>query len=295
MKPRHGLPFVVMILFSWIGCSSSNGLGHGPDASSGVPATDAANATDHGSVDLVDGTAAVVDSRATVPDIAADIAADSNATPADAEVIEAGPEASDLASVQEAGALTCTPEQLAARQPSGGLNSLLWADVPAEVSSFLTSFLPTAYIEDHFRFLTASDGIAHHQLYMKFEYGCETVSGGQIQWGLAICGGDVRYVGPSRDWQVKVDRVEAAQQIAAAGCDASNLELDLAQVNTPIPGVRECLGLSFYPEWVAGGKSTPCPYGTPIGCSCRAQTCSLQAETGVLTTQKPLAACSDGH
>ena len=169
---------------------------------------------------------------------------------------------------------------------------MAWADVPAEASSFLTSFLPTAYIEDHFRFFVANNDTSQRQPYMSFEYGCETVKGGQVQLGLPICHGDVRYVGPSRDWEVKIDRVEAARRIAATGCDASNLDLQLAQVNTPIPDIRECLGMSFYLAWAAGGQYTPCSGGEPAGCTCHKQACSLQADTGGVTTLPPMAECT---
>ena len=327
MQPRHSLPLIGVSLLILTGCSSSGGPARVPDASSEAPTADVAGATDtapdgrtpptvddappidnraaiaDGNVDRGDDTAPVVDTRATaveagetgsaaVDSPGTDAAQDSRSAPGDASSTEAGPGANDAGAVAEAGtALVCTPEQLAARQPPGNLKSVSWADIPAEASSFLTSFLPIAYIEDHFRFFVPNDDTSQRQFYMTFEYGCETVKGGQIQLGLAICDGVARYVGPSRDWELKIDRVEAARRIAAAGCDASNLDLQLAQVNTPIPGIRECLGLSFYLAWAAGGQHTSCSGGEPAGCICSEQACSLQADTGDLTTRPPMAAC----
>jgi hypothetical protein len=97
---------------------------------------------------------------------------------------------------------------------------------------------------------------------------------------VAIYQGKIRYLGPSREWRVLISEEEANRLAVAAGCDASNLELGWAGERTPIPGVNEYTGASYYPAWQAGGQSVETKPGLPAGSFCKGPTCTVHAETG---------------
>ena len=105
-----------------------------------------------------------------------------------------------------------------------------------------------------------------------------------IQWGVPICQGKVRYVGPSREWRVLVSEANAKALMEAAGCDASNMQLTWDSDGSSIPGVNECFGmLGYHPAWQAGGQSIT-PVGLPPGSYCQAATCMVNAETGAVSS-----------
>lgn len=230
-----------------------------------------------------DGRDAVVDSNASVVEGGAQ--PDSGRGEGDADSGRAD-------SLVDAPPAACSSAQLAAREKPG-YKLVPWAEMPQNLTDFLTTFLPAAYIQDHLRFYSPSSdsAAAAGTMYVNLEFGCETISGGQIQWGLAICSGKIRWIGPSQAWQLNIDRAEAVRRITAAGCNADNLELRLEQVNTPIPGIAECLGLSFHPAWVAGAQSVVCANNLPAGCHCYASRCSLNVDDGALATQVASSAC----
>ena len=183
-------------------------------------------------------------------------------------------------------ASACTPEQDRLRNTIDPNAIIPYDDVPAVVTDFLTSFLSVDYITEHFQFIVTNGSVptAGFPLYFYFIDGCYTDTGQSfIQWGVPICQGKVRYVGPSREWRVLVDEADAKALIEAAGCDSSNMQLTWGSEGSPIPGVNECSGISYYPAWQAGGQSVN-PVGLPPGSYCQAATCMVNAETGAISS-----------
>jgi hypothetical protein len=155
------------------------------------------------------------------------------------------------------------------------------------VTGFLTPFLSVDYITEHFRFIMTNGSVptVGFPWYFYFIDGCYTDTGQSfIQWGVPICQGKVRYVGPSREWRVLVSEANAKALMEAAGCDASNMQLTWDSDGSSIPGVTECLGmLGYHPAWQAGGQSVA-PVGLPPGSYCQAATCMVHAETGAISS-----------
>ena len=171
------------------------------------------------------------------------------------------------------------------------------SELPAVVVDFLLSFLPESYITEHFRFFRLNSSGAPtaplNLLYMTFEYGCETAIDGQLQWDVPIYDGKIRYIGPSRPWQLLISQADAVSRIESAGCDSSNTELAMIQRPTPIPGVtNEYVGLSFDLGWKAGGQRVTCSGSMPSPeCECSSMRCSLNAETGEMETTPAMMGC----
>jgi hypothetical protein len=181
----------------------------------------------------------------------------------------------------------CTPEQDRLRNTIDPSAIIPYVDVPAVVTDFLTSFLSVDYITEHFRFIMTNGSVptAGFPLYFYFIDGCYTDAGqGFIQWGVPICQGKVRYVGPSREWRMLVSEADAKAPMEAAGCDSSNMQLIWGSDGSSIPGVTECFGiLGYHPAWQAGGQSVT-PVGLPPGSYCQAATCMVNAETGAISS-----------
>ena len=143
-----------------------------------------------------------------------------------------------------------------------------------------------AYIEEHFRFFATSNGTSINPNLLDFYFldGCYTSTvPGQVQWAVPLYRGKLRYLGPSQEWRILVGDDQARVQAEAAGCDASNWELGWAAEGTPIPGVSEYSGVSYYPAWQAGGQTVAVPSGLPAGSFCNGPSCSIHAATGAVS------------
>jgi hypothetical protein len=182
-------------------------------------------------------------------------------------------------------ALACTPDEDILRDAINQYTIIPYKDLPDVVTNFLTTFLSVDYINEHFRFFMPNGGAPTTGTPLDFYFvdGCYTSQYGEIQWGVPIYKGEVRYMGPSREWRVLINETYAKALIEAAGCDSSNIEPAWGSAGAPMAGVSEFSGASFYPAWRAGGQSVP-PVGLPSGSYCQAATCTVNVETGVLSS-----------
>jgi hypothetical protein len=193
-------------------------------------------------------------------------------------------------------ALKCTAAQEDLRATVYQNTIIPYADIPEVPRDFVAAFLSQSYVEEHFRFFPYPSSFSANPYFLYFYFidGCYTDSvPGQIQWNVPMYQGKIRYLGPSREWRILVGEEQARAAVEAAGCDASNLDLEWAAEGTPIPGVDEYSGMSHHPIWRAGGQSVPVPPDLPAESHCYGPVCQVHAETGAVL-QTPRSCASPG-
>jgi hypothetical protein len=197
------------------------------------------------------------------------------------------------ATVPDAG-VVCTPEQEAQR--SANPAPMPFASLPSSVQDFLLSFLSRSYIDEHFRFypLQAS---ASNLSYFDFVYGCLTARNGFVEWGVPMCNGKTRFVGPAKEYRLLVDEAQATQISQADGCDWTDVTLGwdpMAPASIPAPRPDTCDGFVSYPAWHTGGQTLPADPGLPAGSFCQAPRCTINAETGAASVTPRMCASPGG-
>ncbi len=200
------------------------------------------------------------------------------------------------ATVPDAGdaGVVCTPAQEAQR--SANTAPMPFASLPSSVQDFLLSFLSRSYIDEHFRFYPPQASAANLS-YFDFVDGCLTVQGGFVEWGVPICNGKIRFVGPAKEYRLLVDETQAGQISQADGCDWADATLawdSMDPASIPAPRPDTCDGFVSYPAWHTGGQTLAADPGLPAGSYCQAPRCTINAETAAASVTPKTCASPGG-